>query len=120
MSTVTELLSDTTVKLDARSREAVSEINEIIDSAGNMPILLAIADFFSWAEKGMAGPLNVATADWLGFAKAMNGIAIIRLKKIHDLAYIEEMRFTMNDGGGQREFWANVRKAAYKAMMGKV
>lgn len=117
VSTVTELLSDTTVTLDARSREAVAQINEMIDAAGKMPLLLAIAHFFSWAEKDISGPLNVATADWDGFARAMKGIAVIRLNAIERVAAIELARFTLNGGDGQQEFWRNVRNAAYRAKM---
>lgn len=117
MTSVTEALSDTTVKLDARSRQAVEEINGIINSSGKMPLLLSIAHFFSWAEKDISGPINVATADWDGFARAMNGIAIIQLNTISTIAQLQVARFMLNDGGGQQEFWKNVARAAHKAMM---
>lgn len=117
MTRIADTLTSTTVKLDDKSRKAVAEINEMINSAGRMPLLLSIAHFFGWAEKDISGPINVATEDWLGFAKAMNGIAVIQLDIIYSIAEIQAARFTLNDGNGQREFWNNVAKAAHKAKM---
>ena len=117
MTSVAEALTNTTARLDDRSREAVADINEIINGAGKMPLLLSIAHFFGWAEKDISGPINVATEDWLGFAKAINGIAIIQLDVIYSIAGIQAARFTLNDGNGQKEFWNNVAKAAYRAKM---
>lgn len=117
MASVTEALTNTTVRLDDRSKEKVAKINGIIEGAGKMPLLLSIAHFFGWIEKDISSPLKIATEDWTGFARAINGIAVIQLGAIHDIAHMESMRFTLNDGGGQREFWENVRDAAYAGMM---
>jgi len=76
-----------------------------------------VAHFFGWAEKSISGPLKVATEDWHGFAQAINGIAILQLRAIHNIAHIEASRFSLNDGAGQREFWENVRNVAYQSMM---
>ncbi|OUS26987.1 hypothetical protein A9Q99_17420 [Gammaproteobacteria bacterium 45_16_T64] len=117
MTTVTELLSDITVKLDDRSRQAVADILGMVEGAGKVPLFLSISHLFSWAEKGISGPLNVATEDWEGFASAMSGMAVLRLNAIERIATFQARRFALNDGGGQQEFWDNVSRAAYKAKM---
>ena len=117
MSSITEMMSDTDTKLDARSRAAVAEINQMIDQAGRMPMLLAIAHFFGWAEKDIGGILKASTEDWNGFARTMIGIAVIRLNAMHDIVERQELRFTLNGGDGQYEFWRNVSSAIYKAKL---
>ena len=117
MSDITEMMSDTDVLLDARSLDAVAKINEMIDQSGRMPMLLAVAHFFGWAEKNLGGPLKVSMEDWNGFARAMKGIQVIRLNAMHDIAERQEVRFMLNGGDGQYDFWRNVSSAIYKAKM---
>ncbi len=118
MSDITEMMSDTDVLLDARSLDAVAKINEMIDQSGRMPMLLAVAHFFGWAEKNLGGPLKVSMEDWNGFARAMNGIKIIRLHSMLQIAQLQQARFTLNGGNGQYDFWHNVSRAIHKAKMG--
>lgn len=115
MSQITEMMTDTDAKLDARSLEAVGKINDMIDQAGRMPLLLAIAHFFGWAEHNVGGVLKASMEDWNGFAKAMHGIAVLRLTAMERIAREQENRFMLNGGDGQGEFWTNVARAIHKA-----
>ena len=74
-------------------------------------------NFFGWAEKNLGGPLKVSMEDWNGFARAMKGIQVIRLNAMHDVAERQEVRFMLNGGDGQYDFWRNVSSAIYKAKM---
>ena len=78
---------------------------------------VAIAHFFGWAEKNLGGPLKVSMEDWNGFARAMKGIQVIRLNAMYDVAERQEVRFMLNGGDGQYDFWRNVSSAIYKAKM---
>ncbi len=115
MSSLESLLQNITVTLDARSKESVARINDIIDKSGRMTMLMSIAHFFGWMDKE-AGPINIATTDWQGFAKTLYGVNAIQLIAIRNISGTEAARFQLMDGGGQREFWESVRGAAEKAL----
>lgn len=116
MGNLNTALSNTTVKLDERSKQSLADIHYIIESAGKLTALLSFAHVLTWAEKDISGPIAIMTEDWEGFARAMLGMKAIHLDMISVIAQREAARFTLNDGGGQREFWENIAKAANKAM----
>ena len=119
MGDLSSALSNTTVQLDERSKQSLRDIHYIIESAGKLTALLSFAHVLSWAEKDISGPIAIMTEDWEGFARAMLGMRAIQLDMIYSIAQQEASRFTLNDGGGQREFWENIAKAASKAMRGQ-
>ncbi|MDY6918984.1 MAG: hypothetical protein SV765_02090 [Pseudomonadota bacterium] len=105
------------VTLDREDKEALEQINSLLERSGIAPLLLSGLHLYSWANME-PGLLSVTLEDWNQLSKAIRGSNATMLQVIHRIIARQMLRHDMKGNRDQYLFWANYESVVVKEIKG--